>query len=676
MEIEQRTSFSYFKSYSEDVSKGSGVVRENRQVGGNAVIYFLLRHLYRIVCLFCLLTISSSIYSAEIWVSVNGSDLNPGTKEQPKATLNSALRQARELRRLNDPSIKEGIKIQMHGGLYNLSEPIFIRPEDSGTADSPTLIQAVKNEIPVLSGGVQVKGWKKASHAVSGLPAVAAKNVWVTDVPVANGNSIEFRQMWVNGVKAIRARDVNDDNLPRIISWDKKNRKMGIPAAWVERFVKNEKVFQQPESMELMIHQMWAIANLRISKMERSGDEILVSFQEPEARIQAEHPWPTPMTKDSVVSPFYLSNAIEFLDQPGEWYLDSKNNKLYYWPRKGENLKKAEVIVPVMETLVEASGTLDSPVSYISFEGISFEYTTWMRPSLQGHVPIQAGMYLLDAYKLRPPGVPGNQNKGLENQAWIGRPSAAVQLRGVNHTGFESCNFQHIGSCGLDYIWGTNKDTIRGCIFRDIAGNGIQAGRFSDPGMETHLPYDPADEREICTSLTISNNYITDVTNEDWGCVGIAAGFVRDINIEHNEISEVSYTGISLGWGWTKTVNCMRDNKVHANYIHHYAKHMYDVAGIYTLSAQPKTFITENVVDSIYHPAYVHDPHHWFYLYTDEGSSFITIKDNWCPAEKFLKNANGPGNTWENNGPMVSDSIRIKAGLETKYKPLLNDYGH
>jgi len=120
----------------------------------------------------------------------------------------------------------------------------------------------------------------------------------------------------------------------------------------------------------------------------------------------------------------------------------------------------------------------------------------------------------------------------------------------------------------------------------------------------------------------------------------------------------------------------MRDNKVHANYIHHYAKHMYDVAGIYTLSAQPKTFITENVVDSIYHPAYVHDPHHWFYLYTDEGSSFITIKDNWCPAEKFLKNANGPGNTWENNGPMVSDSIRIKAGLETKYKPLLNDYGH
>ncbi|MBS1503450.1 MAG: hypothetical protein JST32_15385, partial [Bacteroidetes bacterium] len=95
------------------------------------------------------------------------------------------------------------------------------------------------------------------------------------------------------------------------------------------------------------------------------------------------------------------------------------------------------------------------------------------------------------------------------------------------------------------------------------------------------------------------------------------------------------------------------------------------VSGIYTLSAQPNSVIDSNYVDSIYKVPYAHDPQHWFYLYCDEGSSFFTVKDNWCPAQKFLKNANGPGNTWENNGPQVSESIKRSAGLEQPYKYLL-----
>jgi hypothetical protein len=334
-------------------------------------------------------------------------------------------------------------------------------------------------------------------------------------------------------------------------------------------------------------------------------------------------------------------------------------------------MNTAEAVVPVLETLIHIEGTLDRPVKHIQIKGISFNYTTWTRPSEKGHVPLQAGMYMLDAYKLRPPGAPGNLNKGIDNQGWIGRPPAAVSVQAAQNTRFEFCNFEHLGSCGLDFIYGTRYDVVEGCVFKDIAGNGLQIGKFSDIGLETHLPYDPSDEREICAYQQIINNYITDVTNEDWGCVGICAGFVRDINIEHNEISEVSYSGISLGWGWTKTVNCMRNNRIHANYIHRYGKHMYDVAGIYTLSVQSKSYITENAVDDIYTPSYVHDPHHWFYLYTDEGSSFFTVKDNWCPAEKFLQNANGPGNEWINNGPMVNDSIRQKAGLQEEYKAKL-----
>lgn len=261
---------------------------------------------------------------------------------------------------------------------------------------------------------------------------------------------------------------------------------------------------------------------------------------------------------------------------------------------------------------------------------------------------------------------------GLENQAWVGRPSAAVEINYANHTSFERCMFAHLASTGLDYERGTHDDIVKGNLFTDIGGSGILTGVFSDESFEAHLPYTPSDLREVCTNELIENNLVVNVTNEDWGCLGIAAGYVKGIKIVHNEVADVSYTGISVGWGWTKAANAMHDNLIRANKIHHYAKHMYDVAGIYTLSAQRGTLIDSNYVDSMYKVSYAHDPQHWFYLYTDEGSSGITLKNNWCPAEKFLKNANGPGNVWENNGPMVSQGIKELAGLQPPYKYLLS----
>jgi hypothetical protein len=567
--------------------------------------------------------------------------ISPETK-----TLHEALREARELRRLGKAASDEPIRIRMKGGIYPLYEPVFIRPEDSGTEQSPTLIEAMPGETPVVSGGIRISGWKKEGK------------YWVAKVPEFNGNSFLFRQLWVNGKKAVRARNVSEfDRMDRIRYNDKESRTLWVPASSVSKILK-------AENPELIIHQMWEIAVLRIQSITIQGDSAGIKFHHPEARIQFEHPWPQPMMKEGFHSAFYLSNALELADEPGEWYFDKQKRKLYYLPLPEENMNTAEVYAPVLETLVEISGTLDRPVEYIQFKNIHFQHTTWTRPSEKGHVPLQAGMFMLDAYKLRPPGAPGNLNKGIENQAWIGRPPAGLQISNAKHTGIEKCSFEHLGACGLDFVSGTHNNRVERCTFNDIAGNGIQIGKFSDTGMETHLPYDPSDEREICSHQYIANNYITNVANEDWGCLGIAAGFVQNIHIEHNEICEVSYSGISVGWGWTKTVNCMRNNRIHANYIHGYAKHNYDVAGIYTLSVQSKAEITENRVERIYKPSYAHDPNHWFYLYTDEGSSFITIKDNWCPEEKFLRNANGPGNTWENNGPMVSEEIKNNAGIK------------
>ena len=609
------------------------------------------------ICILC----NHWLLAGEIWISPKGSDFNDGTRQSPKATLTSALRQAREWRRTEDNRIQGGITIYMEGGTYAFHEPVFIRPEDSGTKESPTIIRSVGDEKVVLSGGICINGWKKQGK------------VWVADVPVFNGRPLDFRQLWVNGKKAVRARDVEDfEKMNRICSVDEKNEILYVPAVSIRRLIDN-KGNLKAKYAEMVLHQMWCVANLRIRSVEVQGDSAAIRFHQPESRIQFEHPWPRPMvTTDGHNSAFYLTNARELQDVPGEWYHDIDARKVYYYPREGEKMQEAEVIVPAVETLVRVEGTLDRPVRHIRFEKITFSYTTWMRPSEKGHVPLQAGMYLTDGYRIDPKMQRNYLNHPLDNQGWLGRPAAAVCVVAARQIDFERCRFEHLGSTGLDYEEAVQGGVVRGCLFRDIAGNGLLVGSFSPAAHETHLPYDPADRREVCTQQQINNCYFTEIGNEDWGCLAIAAGYVGDVNIEHNEISEVPYSGISLGWGWTQTVNCMRNNRVHANLIHHYAKHMYDVAGIYTLGSQPKSYVTENCVHSIYKPGYVHDPNHWFYLYTDEGSSFITVRDNWTEGEKYLQNANGPGNVWENNGPKVDNDVRERAGLEAGYKDLLN----
>lgn len=609
------------------------------------------------ICILC----SHWLLADEIWISPKGSDFNDGTRQFPKATLTSALRQAREWRRTEDNRIQGGITIYMEGGTYAFYEPVFIRPEDSGTKESPTIIRSVGDEKVILSGGISINGWKKQGK------------VWVADVPAFNGRPLDFRQLWVNGKKAVRARDVEDfEKMNRICSVDEKNEILYVPAVSICRLIDN-KGNLKAKYAEMVLHQMWCVANLRIRSVEVQGDSAAIRFHQPESRIQFEHPWPRPMvTTNGHNSAFYLTNARELQDVPGEWYHDIDARKVYYYPREGEKMQEAEVIVPAVETLVRVEGTLDRPMCHIRFEKITFSYTTWMRPSEKGHVPLQAGMYLTDGYRIDPKMQRNYLNHPLDNQGWLGRPAAAVRVVAARQIDFERCRFEHLGSTGLDYEEAVQGGVVRGCLFRDIAGNGLLVGSFSPAAHETHLPYDPADRREVCTQQQINNCYFTEIGNEDWGCLAIAAGYVGDVNIEHNEISEVPYSGISLGWGWTQTVNCMRNNRVHANLIHHYAKHMYDVAGIYTLGSQPKSYVTENCVHSIYKPGYVHDPNHWFYLYTDEGSSFITVRDNWTEGEKYLQNANGPGNVWENNGPKVDNDVRERAGLEAGYKDLLN----
>ncbi len=616
----------------------------------------------------CLLLATAQAYAADIWVSPKGSDSNAGTKEAPLASPAMALRKARELRRLSDPSIKEGIQIILRGGVYQLYEPLLLRPEDSGTSASPTTVTAAPGERPVFSGGVPVTGWKKASGSLPGLPSAAKGKLWEANLPKVGGRQLDFRQLWVNDQKATRATNLTDGTLDRILSVDKEKQEMWIPTPKV--------AFKDIDQLEFVIHQWWAIANLRVKSIKTEGNKTKLTFHQPESLIEFEHPWPAPFIDDKKEyngnSAFFFADAIELLNQPGEWFANKKTGKLYYWPRQGENMNNAEVIAPFLETLVNVEGHLDNPVKHIAFKNVRFEYTTWMRPSEKGHVPLQAGWYLLDAYKLKEPGTP--DKAGLENQAWVGRQPAGVMARNAQHLNFERCVFTHMAATGLDFVTGVHHSRAEGNVFDDLGGTGIQAGFFGSADFEAHLPYNPTDARELVHHLYIANNLITDVTNEDWGTVGISIGFAHDVNIEHNEVSHLNYSGICVGWGWTKTINSMKNNRVHANHIHHFAKQMYDVGGVYTLSAQPNSEVSENYIHDLEKAPYAHMLHHYQYIYYDEGSSYIRSLNNWTEADKFFSNSPGPGNVWENNGPQVEEAIKNKAGIKPEYRDIKEKY--
>ena len=596
-----------------------------------------------------------SLFAGEIYVSLQGNDKNSGTKEAPFYTLNRAIKQAREWRRLNRPEVAGGIYIRLEEGVYAQRNSLFLRPEDSGTPDSPTVICAVDGAHPVISGGVAVTGWKRGCNHPA-IPEKLKQKIWSAEAPLIGNRRVETRQMWVNGHKVQRAAQFPDGGLERMIDFNPEEQTITIP---VSQSV-NPKRLQNAGQLEMIVHQRWAIAILRVKSIDAKDGQAVVRFHEPESHLEFAHPWPQPVIGgEKGNSSFCLTNALELLDQPGEWFQEYPSGTIYYYPQAGENMETAEVIIPALETLVTIDGTLSRPVKHIQFNGITFAHTSWMRPSFQGHVTLQGGFPLLDAYKLQEPGLP--EKAELENQAWIIRPETAIRVRGAEHIDFKHCTFRHLSSTGLDYEWAVTASSVEDCQFTDIGGTALLVGAFPDGGFETHVPFIPADVRELCSHITIRNNFISNVTNEDWGCVGIGAGYVRNMDISHNEVCHLNYSGICVGWGWTSLESGMCNNRIEANYVHHFARRLYDAGGLYTLSNQPGSVMRNNRIEHLIEAPYATNDRA-FYIYLDEATDGYTMENNWCPTERFDSNRPGKKNVWKNNGPQVADSIKYKAG--------------
>jgi hypothetical protein len=136
----------------------------------------------------------------EFYVAIDGSDENPGTLQKPFATLRRAQESVRQQ---IAGRLQGNVGVFIRSGVYELTEALIFGPEDSGTEDHGVLYAAYPGETVVVSGGRRMGGWEKG-------PA----GIWMTEVPGVKEGQWDFRQFYVNGRRATRARTPNQDDDP------------------------------------------------------------------------------------------------------------------------------------------------------------------------------------------------------------------------------------------------------------------------------------------------------------------------------------------------------------------------------------------------------------------------------------------------------------------------------
>lgn len=554
--------------------------------------------------------LSTNRPQTDLYVSPSGSDHNQGSRSRPFKTLERAQQAVRDL----NTHMRADITVNLAGGTYELSHALTLTAADSGTNGHQVIWRAEPGQTPVISGGKQVFGW----HQVD-----SAHNIWEAAVPA----DLTSRQLYVNGTRATRAVSTA---LPA-----------GSAATSTGFTVPGDalQAVRNPAHLEFVFHTLnWAQQRCDAAAISGTATQTLITMKQP--------CWNTihlsTVGGGSAGLPTYIENDYSFLDQPGEWYLDQASHRVYYIPRTGENLRTASVIAPDVQNLVIGAGTAGAPLHDMTFQGITFAYSTWLQPSGNDGFPeIQADLTLAP---LGGPNWEGTDGTPSGTGAFGGQAQMmpdAVELHSARHIQLIRNTFTHLGAAGLGLDQGSQHNTVSGNVFTDISGNGLQVGTVANPTQ--------ADPNLVDSDNTVTNNYVHNVAAEYQGGVGMFFGYVHNTLIAHNEVADLPYSGISLGWGWgypSTVPTSQGGNRVEDNYIHDIMKLLVDGAAVYSLGSQPGSVISGN---------YVKNQNNLFgSLYLDQGSTGWAVDDNVVEhvAMWFLNNPNA----WDASDLTVSDN--------------------
>jgi hypothetical protein len=322
----------------------------------------------------------------------------------------------------------------------------------------------------------------------------------------------------------------------------------------------------------LVVIDSWDTSHLRIAQVDEQN-KIIRFTAKPN----------NPFEKWRPGQSYFVKNVRGAMDQPGEWCLERKTGILYYWPLPGQTMEKTKMIAPAASRLVEIQGRVDMPVERIHFAGLRFYHTEFTVP--------QAGFFPQQA---------ASEVRG------------AIYAEFARNCSISDCEIAHGSHYGIELNKGCRYNRIVRNHIYDLGAGGVRIGPQSRIGFT---------ELEETVFNTVDNNWIHDCGKIFLEGVGIWIGHSSFNTVSHNEICDLDYTGISVGWTWGYDPSNAHHNTIEYNHIHHIGKNvLHDMGAIYSLGVAPGTVLRNNLI----HDTGIESRG----IYTDEASSDMLIENN------------------------------------------------
>ncbi|MBC2603951.1 right-handed parallel beta-helix repeat-containing protein [Puniceicoccus vermicola] len=605
-----------------------------------------------------LAVVSPSPLAADFWVSPLGDDSNPGSESEPFLTLERAKLAVRDLL----PTQSQDLHVNLYGGVYRLASPLILTDADSGQNGFDVVYRAVTDEIPVIVGSIPVDGW-----------TLVDSDLGIYGAAVPDG--VQSRQFFVNEQRTVRARTIDypasfvpkfqPDHLPDPTCGNP-DRTVPVtggggieyivdplnpeawrdPTTWTNQSQIEAVIITQWKSMRCLIDEVTEDPgilndNSKLIKMQTPGWWNANMFRNAGDSTKGKGDDPSDVGQPGMWSFFevtYFENAYQFLNEPGEWYLDETADVIYYIPRVGEDIATIDAELPVIETLIQGHGSDLSPVANVRIENLTFSYSTWLGPSQngEGYICDQSGFHVTGDSN------PTNFSGHVET---VTRTPGNLSFRYAHDIEFRNSIFAHLGGVALDFGRGSQNNTVDSNIFTDISSAAIQIG-----GVQK-LDARPENAAGYTSDNAVSNNLITHTGKDYVDAAGIFVGFTERTSILENTITHTPWSAIALGWGWGlldpfdgstyvgapnacpgqwgtfTTLTANRGNRVMNNRIENFIETVWDGGAIYTLGRQgpdlANGMLIEGNVASNKRPDGGGN-----IFYTDGGSRYITLRNN------------------------------------------------